>query len=161
MSRTIPLTQGYVVTVDEDMCDFLNRWNWYYGPGGYATRGTRATGKYRNIFLHRVVAALMFGEIPAEYEVDHRDGDRLNCTTANLRLATSGQNSYNSKPLVGFTSTYKGVYWKKGQNKWCAAVRLDKKVHHVGYFEDEIEAAKARDEKAVELMGEFARLNFP
>lgn len=35
------------------------------------------------------------------------------------------------------------------------------KPHHVGSFEYEVEAARARDYRAVELFGEFARLNFP
>jgi len=35
------------------------------------------------------------------------------------------------------------------------------KHYHLGLFDDEVEAAKARDRKAWELRGEFAYLNFP
>ena len=35
------------------------------------------------------------------------------------------------------------------------------KAYYLGFFDDEVEAAKARDRKAYELHGEFAYLNFP
>jgi len=35
------------------------------------------------------------------------------------------------------------------------------KHHYMGLFDDEVEAAKASDRKAWELLGEFAYLNFP
>jgi hypothetical protein len=34
-------------------------------------------------------------------------------------------------------------------------------INHCGYFEDEEDAAKARDNKALLLHGEFGVLNFP
>ena len=34
-------------------------------------------------------------------------------------------------------------------------------MYYLGLFDDEVEAAKARDRKAYELHGEFAYLNFP
>ncbi len=42
-----------------------------------------------------------------------------------------------------------------------AAARHQGRRFHVGTFDDEVEAAKARDRKAYELAGEFAYLNFP
>jgi len=42
-----------------------------------------------------------------------------------------------------------------------AKIGVNGKRKHLGYFEDEVEAAKAYDEKAVELSGQFAYLNFP
>lgn len=37
----------------------------------------------------------------------------------------------------------------------------DKKTSYLGYFTDEVEAAKAYDKKAYELHGDKAILNFP
>ncbi len=34
-------------------------------------------------------------------------------------------------------------------------------MYFLGFFDDEIEAARARDRKAYELHGKFAYLNFP
>jgi hypothetical protein len=57
------------------------------------------------------------------------------------------------------TSRFKGVCWSKG--RWKAGIQKDKQAYKLGYFEDEIAAAQAYDEKAIELYGEFARINFP
>jgi hypothetical protein len=37
----------------------------------------------------------------------------------------------------------------------------NKKTKHLGYFNEEIEAAKCYDQYAKEHYGEFAKLNFP
>jgi hypothetical protein len=51
--------------------------------------------------------------------------------------------------------------WKKSRNKWSAGINYDGKKHHLGYFEDEEEAARAYD-KAVRVQhGKKAQLNFP
>ena len=42
-----------------------------------------------------------------------------------------------------------------------ARIRYRGKTYYLGRFDDEIEAAKARDRKAYELCGELAYLNFP
>jgi hypothetical protein len=44
--------------------------------------------------------------------------------------------------------------------KWRAVGTLNSKPFHIGLFETEEEAAKAYDEWAVKLRGEFCSLNF-
>jgi len=83
------------------------------------------------------------------------DGKRRNNTVANLRWATSEQNNSNRKKRENTSSIYKGVSFKKNIGKWAAQI---KRVH-LGYFEDEIEAAKVYNQKAVETFGEYAKLN--
>ena len=46
-------------------------------------------------------------------------------------------------------------------DKWEASVGHRGRGHYVGRFDDEEEAAKARDREKLELAGEFAALNFP
>ncbi len=45
--------------------------------------------------------------------------------------------------------------------KWLAHIVYGYRTHRIGLFVTAEEAARAYDEKAKELYGEFARLNFP
>jgi hypothetical protein len=47
------------------------------------------------------------------------------------------------------------------RDKWVARIEVRGKRYHIGTFDDEVAAAKARDRKAYELHGEYAYLNFP
>lgn len=58
-------------------------------------------------------------------------------------------------------SKYKGVSWWETRGIWVAKMQKDKKPLHLGYFKTEIEAAKVYDQKAKELFGDKAILNFP
>ncbi|MER2048173.1 MAG: AP2 domain-containing protein [Solibacillus sp.] len=59
------------------------------------------------------------------------------------------------------SSPYRGVFWVKSENKWRAQFSVHGKRHTLGRFTDEIEAAKAYDKKAFEVLGTSAYLNFP
>ncbi|NLZ05898.1 MAG: hypothetical protein GXY19_12050 [Phycisphaerae bacterium] len=56
-------------------------------------------------------------------------------------------------------SQFRGVF--PHGDKWQAAVSYRGGSKCLGLFDEEVEAAKARDRKAYELAGEFAVLNFP
>jgi len=45
--------------------------------------------------------------------------------------------------------------------KYRARIYYNGKEINIGYFDTEIETAKAYDKKAKEPFGQFARLNFP
>ena len=57
-------------------------------------------------------------------------------------------------------SRYKGVCWHKRKKKWCVSICKSGKRAYLGPFDNETEAALAYDQKAKELFGEFAYLNF-
>ncbi len=65
----------------------------------------------------------------------------------------------NCKTSTG-SSKYKGVSWDKGRKKWKVYIQLSGKLSTIGYYRKEIVAAKAYDQKAKELFGEFANTNF-
>jgi hypothetical protein len=54
-----------------------------------------------------------------------------------------------------------GVSWCKSINKWKAEIRCDGKLHYLGCFGDEEEAARAYDSAARVHKGGRAQLNFP
>ncbi len=94
-------------------------------------------------------------------EIDHKNLNRLDNRKTNLRICTRSQNMANKRPIKNKTSAYKGVWIEQKANKWKSTVGYKSKKFHLGYFDNEIEAAIAYDKKAKELFGEYARLNFP
>jgi len=158
--KQIPLSQGLFALVDDEDFEYLNQFKWHARKSRdtfYASRNLRISKNNRKtIQMHRVVLETTNPKI----QIDHKDGNGLNNQKNNLRLATSTQNTRNSKPNKNTSSKYKGVSYRKDAKKWRSIINFNKKVIRLGCFTDEIEAAKAYDEKAKELFGEFAWLNF-
>ncbi len=101
-------------------------------------------------------------EVRKEMVVDHINNDGMDNRRINLREATHSQNICNRKKRSGTnTSEYIGVCWNKARRKWMSSIGHDKKNIHLGYFDSEVEAAKARDRAAKKYHGQFAYLNFP
>lgn len=95
---------------------------------------------------------------------DHINRNGLDNRKANLRPVTRAQNTLNR--LYKFKrkdspSKYKGVTWHKYTKKWQAQICYAGKHKFVGYFNDEIQAAKAYDAAAIKYHKDFAVLNFP
>jgi len=63
------------------------------------------------------------------------------------------------KLLPTYHSKYRGVTLDSG--KWSARVYRNHVLHPAGRFTNELEAARAYDRKAIELIGDKAKLNFP
>lgn len=85
-------------------------------------------------------------------------GDTLDNRRCNLRIATHSQNNCNQRKTRGI-SQYKGVYFYKNYGNWRAQIQIDGKMKFIGYYSNEIEAARAYNEAAVKKHGEFAKLN--
>lgn len=106
--------------------------------------------------MHRVIM-----NPPKGFLVDHRNLNSLDNTRPNLRNATRSQNQFNRNKIKSKTSSrFMGVCFDKRRKKWCAYITVEGKRIWLGYFDSEIEAAKAYDEAAKKYHGEFARLNF-
>ncbi len=153
--RRIPLTRGKFALVDAANYYQLAKFRWYAEICGRTFYAARVHAR-KVIKMHRYIM-----KAPGHLVVDHIDHNGLNNTKSNLRLCTTAQNNRNAALSFSSTSRYKGVHWNRGAKKWAAKIKLNAKSHHLGYFTDEIAAARAYDEKAKELHGEFACLNFP
>ena len=160
--KLIELSKGYSVKVDDWRFEELSKYSWCITICNgkiYARRRRQGSLKdgYFNIRMHRQI----MGVIDPKIEVDHIDGDTLNCQEENLRLSTRSQNCRNRGVDKRSTSGFKGVSKVIGCDKWRAYIVLNYKQKSLGRFRSPHEAAKAYDKAAKELHGEFARLNFP
>jgi hypothetical protein len=112
--------------------------------------------------LHQIIT----GVRGTGWKIAHLNGDPLDCRRANLvvrNLSESGAAARKAATFCGrpCMSRFKGVCWSEHRGRWKAYVKKDGVMRNLGYFNDEIAAAQARDEAARELFGDHARLNFP
>jgi hypothetical protein len=143
------LTRGETVLIDREDWERAIGFNWYL-QHGYAV----GKPQWVSISLHRFIMNAPYG-----VEVDHINGNPLDCRKSNLRLCSRAQNARNSKKRVGGTSRFKGVYFESQTRKWRAVITVDYKSIRLGRFLSEIDAALAYNAAAIEHHGEFARLN--
>jgi hypothetical protein len=76
--------------------------------------------------------------------IDHIDGNKANNSPSNLRAVSAVQNGRNKiQALSHSDSKLLGVVWNARTRKWRAAMRVHGKLHHLGYFEDVVDAVRA------------------
>ncbi len=157
--RRIYLGEGEWTILDQQDYCRLGHFKWYvYGHRGkfYAARSFRVSKrKFKPLSLHREIM-----NAPKRRIVDHENGDSLDNRRANLRLATKSQNVWNCRKRKNTSSRFIGVHFDKRKGHWAARMEHHGKRIWLGYFDSEIEAARARDRAAKKHYGEFARLNF-
>lgn len=140
---------GDVTSVDDEKYEYLNQFTWHLTTHGYVARTLH--NPERTVFMHHEV-------METKELVDHRDGCKINNLKANLRLATFQQNLWNQKTRSNSLSKVKGVRFIERLGKWQARICIDYKSINLGLFLTVEEAKAAYDKKAVELFGEFARV---
>lgn len=102
--------------------------------------------------IHRLMAEAFLEKRDEHTEVDHIDGNKLNHDLNNLRWVTSLENRRGAMVKKAKTSSkYRGVSFCKKSNKWKARLTFNHKTYCIGSFDCEHEAAKAYNEKAIEL----------
>lgn len=161
MSKKIPLTQGKFAIVDDKNYDYLSQFSWYavcLNPKRdtwYAKCCMRTkSGQERWVLLHRFIMQPKKGE-----QIDHVNHNGLDCREINMRTCNQSQNNANARPHLDSSSQYKGVSWCKRDRTWCVKVTKNHKSMRISTFHNEHEAAKAYNQIATELYGEFAYLN--
>jgi AP2 domain len=163
--KIIPLSKGYLTVVDDVKYDSLAQHLWHAqvlkNRDGkisivYAVRFTPMAEGHDYIYIHREI----MGVTDKEIHVDHEDHNGLHNCVNNLRICDHAENMVNRRMPTTNTSGYKGVTWEKNDKKWLAQIGYKGKHYNLGMFpgteEGKLRAAKAYEEGAKRLHGEFA-----
>ena len=147
-------------TIDRRDFKTLSRHNWYINNKGYAyTFVLDENGKRKGVLMHRMIM-----QAPEGMDIHHINHNPLDNRRKNLIICTHQENLQSlqkpQKKKAPCSSKYKGVYRHKN-GKFKVTIRHQGKQYHIGYFDDEIDAAKAYDAAAKVMHGKFAVLNFP
>lgn len=146
--------------VDDEDYEFLMRFKWRYGGQSHKkyviASGDRYNKSQVTFYMHTLILGGRHG--------DHADGNTLDNRKTNVRQCTRQENEWNKgkfKTIRGKqpSSQYKGV--SKYGDRWVVLISKGKGkgVLRCGYYDTEIEAAKAYNKKIVELRGKFAWVN--
>lgn len=104
------------------------------------------------VLLHRFLL-----QAPQGMQVDHINGDGLDCRKENLRLCTASENRCNRGMQADNKSGYKGVCWHKQRGKWHAQIKRFGQKYSLGLYSTPEAAHAAYCSAGVEHHGAFAR----
>lgn len=162
--KEIQLTQGQFALVDDEDFERVNQLKWFASKNVYkhktvyyACKRTGTAKDRKTLYMHSFIC----GALEKGLEYDHIDRNPLNNQKANLRISLPRQNNNNKDKSPNCSSKYKGVCVDKRAvvKKYQVSIKSMYKSIYLGHFLTEEEAALEYDKKAIELFGEFAKLN--
>lgn len=121
----------------------------------YGYRQIQFNGKQYK--AHRLAWFITFGTWPDL--IDHIDMDKANNAIANLREATTSENSRNQSTGNRNSSGVRCVHWHSTKKRWVVKVTRDGREHYGGSFTDLHDAKLASEKLRRELHGKFYREN--
>ena len=133
--------------VDDEDYEKVSKYRWCLTTDG---RPHTNAGKKGYFYLYHLIL-----ERKAGFVIDHANNDPLDNTRKNLRYATYSENNVNRESRR--SNRFRGVY--PNHDRWMAQIKSKKVFYYLGTSDTPEEAAKAYNESAKELHGEFARLN--
>lgn len=159
----IKLTKGYVAIIDDVDADLV-QYKWHFSDKGTSTCAQRRDysierkyGKLKR--MHREILERKIGRKLESHELcDHIDGNSLNNSRSNLRIATKAQNAWNAKLPRTNKSGYKGVHLHR-PGRWVSTIKVNNKTVHLGVFLSPEAAYEAYCQATALYHGEFARLS--
>jgi len=126
---------------------------WFDNGSGYIQ--TKINKKL--ISMHQLVYKLKYGNIPEL--IDHVNKNKMDNRIENLVAKSASHNNHNRTKLKNASSKYYGVSYSKSSNLWQSEITRDGTKYYLGKYKNEIDAAIAYNNKAVELYGDNANIN--
>jgi hypothetical protein len=154
-SKLVINIKGYDVLIDDEDVDKVSNYKWCklkIPKYIYFCRSYKTGTKSKTMLLHRFITNAPKGTI-----VDHINGNTLDNRKCNLRFCTIVENSRNRKRNMMNISGYKGISFKKRNNKWQAQIEVNQKAIYLGIFNTPEEAYKAYCEASKKYHKEFGR----
>lgn len=143
-----------------DQTNFCWLWKSSVNKHGYGTF------QYKNESLaHRLSWIIVYGPIPDDKQVLHRC-DNPKCVNPNHLFIGTHQDNMRDKMHKGRgrhqgkTSKYYGVGFRNDSGNWRSYVTLSSKLKHLGTFDNELDAARYRDQYVIDNNLDLP-LNFP
>ncbi len=99
--------------------------------------------------VHRLIALTFLGE--SKLQVDHINGIKTDNRLENLRYCTIRENQTYRREKESNSSKYIGVCLDRRVNKWKARIEINNKRIHLGYFNCELKAHDAYQNKLKEI----------
>ena len=97
--------------------------------------------------VHQLVAIAFLNHNPCGFKlvVNHINFNKTDNRVENLEVVTTRENA--NKKHIKSSSKYVGVSWAKRYNKWRSYINIGSKQIHLGYFDCELAAVVAYNNK--------------
>lgn len=144
----------HTVYYDDEDHEEISKYTWSVScPPG--SRTLYASGYFGGDPRRKLMHSFLTG-----YKItDHIDGNGLNNKRCNLRECTFRQNTQNQRRRFDSTTGYKGVAWSERDKIYYVQICVDGKRLWGGQFSNPVSAAEKYNSMALELFGEFAKIN--
>lgn len=119
---------------------------------GYYVVSLRKNKILKTCKIHQLVAMAFLGHIPCGHKlvIDHINNDKLDNRVENLQIVTNRFNTHKNNKI--YSSQYKGVHWNKARKKWISQIVINGKQMNLGYFDCELKASLAYQNKLKEII---------
>lgn len=134
--------------IDLEDIEKVKKFKWRLNNQGYVL--TKFQNKH--IRLHH----LFIGKPINDLEVDHINGNPSDNRKQNLRICSHSENLMNKRMMKNNTSGIVGVCWDKLTKKWVVYISINKKLKHLGRFQDKQKAINIRKQAEQKYYGKFA-----
>lgn len=141
--RHIARSPGFPDGVMLDDADRINleHYSWSLAGNGYVQRhAEKSGGGWTKVRLHREIMGF------PNAQIDHINGDKLDCRRENMRVVDNQTNSQNHATATETISGVRGVSWRKIYGDWYAYGKMNGKMVSLGFFENLEDASRAATE---------------